>query len=265
MVENSEIKSIYSELQKQLFYLIPEKWDRIYLYASVEEKMRGLETGEMFFYYFPKGILKKNPVNVYEIPNKFNLNEDEYIKLVEKLYKEIKKIRDLFKKEKARIWHSVTIRIERVKFEIEYNFEDMTYTQYSNADRHIIWKYNNLKLPLEYFTSKEQKLIRKYINENIYFSPDIEIYSEAMYKNPVKTILDYNKEKNENEYIVETEMQIKERQAKYRFQEQQYTYKIQGRRRIKDLYKKEKAKPKTLVEQIEEQKDSVKSQILKHL
>ena len=44
MVENSEIKNIYSELQKQLFYLIPEKWDRIYLYASVEEKMRGFET-----------------------------------------------------------------------------------------------------------------------------------------------------------------------------------------------------------------------------
>ena len=94
MIENSEIRKVYSELQKQLFYLIPEKWDRIYLYASVEEKMEGLETGELFFYYFPKGILKKNPVNVYEIPNKFSLNEEEYIKLVEKLYKEIKNIRD---------------------------------------------------------------------------------------------------------------------------------------------------------------------------
>ena len=93
MIQGSEIRKLYSELQKQLFYLIPEKWDRIYLYASVEEKMIGLETGELFFYYFPKGILKKNPVNVYEIPNKFNLNEDEYIHLVEKLYQQIKKIR----------------------------------------------------------------------------------------------------------------------------------------------------------------------------
>ena len=59
MIENSEIKGVYSEVQKQLFYLIPEKWDRIYLYASVLEKMEGLETGELFFYYFPKGILKK--------------------------------------------------------------------------------------------------------------------------------------------------------------------------------------------------------------
>ena len=77
MIRNSEIRKIYSELQKQLFYLIPERWDKIYLYASVEEKMKGLETGELFFYYFPRGILKKNPVNVYEIPNKFSLNEEE--------------------------------------------------------------------------------------------------------------------------------------------------------------------------------------------
>ena len=41
MLQNSEIRKIYSELQKQLFYLIPERWDRIYLYASVEEKMEG--------------------------------------------------------------------------------------------------------------------------------------------------------------------------------------------------------------------------------
>ena len=97
MIKSSEIKEIYSNLQQQLFYLIPEKWDRIYLYASVEEKMVGLETGELFFYYFPKGILKKNPINVYEIPIKFNLNEDEYINLVEQLYREIRKIRDILR------------------------------------------------------------------------------------------------------------------------------------------------------------------------
>ena len=37
-----EIKNIYASIQKQLFYLIPEKWDRIYLYASVVEQMLNL-------------------------------------------------------------------------------------------------------------------------------------------------------------------------------------------------------------------------------
>ena len=38
----------------------PEKWEEIYLYASVIQQMLNLETGELFFYYYPKGILKKN-------------------------------------------------------------------------------------------------------------------------------------------------------------------------------------------------------------
>ena len=266
MIENSEIKGVYSEVQKQLFYLIPEKWDRIYLYASILEKMEGLETGELFFYYFPKGILKKNPVNVYEIPNKFSLNEDEYIKLVEKLYKEIKEIREIFKKNNHRLWSSLTIRIEGLKFQIEYNYEDLSKSNYSNIDRHIVWKYNNLKLPIESFTKKEKELIKKYINETIYFKPDIEIYSESIYKNPVKKILAYNKEKKEPEYVQETEMQKIERKAKDRFSEQKYTYKAKGKKSLKSLKEKErKSKPKTYVEQIEEQRDRVRSQILKHM
>ena len=267
MIENSEIRKVYSELQKQLFYLIPEKWDRIYLYASVEEKMQGLETGELFFYYFPKGILKKNPVNVYEIPNKFNLNEEEYIKLVENLYNEIKKIRDIFKKYNRRLWSNLTIRIEGLKFEIEYNYEDLIASRYSSMDRHIIWKYFNLNLPLEYFTRKEKKIINNYINENIYFKPDIEIYTESIYKNPVKKIVDYNKEKKHEQYVQETDLQKMERNAKEKFEEQKYTYRIRGKKKIKKLHEREqqKKKQKTYVEQIEEQRNAVKSQILKHL
>ena len=268
MIQNSEIRKVYSELQKQLFYLIPEKWDRIYLYASVEEKMEGLETGELFFYYFPRGILKKNPVNVYEIPNKFSLNEEEYIQLVGKLYAQIKKIWEIFKKEKHRLWTSVTIRIEGLKFEIEYNYEKINYKEYSNMDRHIIWKYNNLGLPDEAFTSKERKLIRNYVNETIYFRPNIEKYSEAIYKNPVKKIVDYNRERKEQEYIPETEMQKLEKQTKNKFEQQHYTYKIQERKKLKNLLKdkeEKSSKPKTYVEQIEEQRNSVRSQILKHI
>lgn len=266
MIKNSELRKIYSELQRQLFYLIPEKWDRIYLYASVEEKMKGLETGELFFYYFPKGILKKNPVNVYEIPNRFNLNEEEYIKLVEKLYYEIKKIREVFKKENHRLWSNLTIRIENLKFEIEYNYEDLTGTNYSNEDRHIIWKYKNLNLPEEAFTRNEKKIIKKYINETIYFKPDIEIYSESIYMNPVKKILDYNRERKEPEYVQETRIQQMERQAKSKFEEQKYTYTIKSRKRLRDFYEKtEKNRPKTYIEQVDEQRNIVRSQILRHM
>ena len=80
MLSTNKLRSIYSKIQTILFYMIPEKWDSIYLYASIIEQVNHLETGEMFFYYYPAGLIKKNPINVYEIPNKFNIEEEEYMK-----------------------------------------------------------------------------------------------------------------------------------------------------------------------------------------
>ena len=39
----------------------------------------------LFFYYLPKGILKKRFINVYEVPKRFNINEEQYLKIVEEL------------------------------------------------------------------------------------------------------------------------------------------------------------------------------------
>ena len=94
MTTTLKMKRLYNEIQQKLFYMIPEKWDRIYLYASVIEGMNNLETGEMFFYYFPKGILKKDPINVYEVPIKFNIEDSKYFKLADELYGVIKKLRE---------------------------------------------------------------------------------------------------------------------------------------------------------------------------
>ena len=80
MLVEPKIQRIYREIQRQLFYMIPEKWNKVYLYSSILERQNNLETGELYFYYEPSGILKKHPVNVYEIPNKFSINENEYLR-----------------------------------------------------------------------------------------------------------------------------------------------------------------------------------------
>ena len=87
------MKEKYEKIQNYLFNLIPEKWDSIYLYASVVTGSRNLQSGEMYFYYIPKGILKKKPINVYEIPQRFNINEEKYLQIVEELYNCIKSAR----------------------------------------------------------------------------------------------------------------------------------------------------------------------------
>ena len=87
------IKEIYTAIQHQLSNLVPEKWESIYLYASVVKQLNNLETWEMYFYYVPTGLLRKNPISVYEVPTKFNVDEEEYLELVDNLCNTIKKLR----------------------------------------------------------------------------------------------------------------------------------------------------------------------------
>ena len=267
MKTTPEMKKIYADIQKQLFYLVPEKWDRIYLYASVVQQILNLETGELFFYYFPKGILKKNPINVYEIPNRFNLNEEEYIKLVEKLYSTIKELWKLCKNSEEKVWTNITIKLIGLKFEIEFHYDDLLSSQYSNIERHLIWKYKYLDIPLESFNRKDRKLIENYMIENsIEDDRTTVIYSESIYKRPIRNIIDYNKEQKfpREEFEIEKENKRKEQQAKKKFEEQRYTYTKKQQKSLRK-YQKENKKELTYIEQIEAQRNAVKSQILNHL
>ena len=49
-----KIKEMYEDIQRRIFYMIPEKWDKMYLYASVSDLIDGHTMGELFFYYIPK-------------------------------------------------------------------------------------------------------------------------------------------------------------------------------------------------------------------
>ena len=112
MVSSPEEKILYSEIQKKLFYIIPEKWDSIYLYASVIDMPNQKPVGEMYFYYLPKGFIKKKYVNGYEIPNLFNIDEEQYSKLITDVYNKIKMLREKFVNSKRKLWSNITITIQ---------------------------------------------------------------------------------------------------------------------------------------------------------
>lgn len=188
-MKNNAVKLIYSKIQRQLFYMIPEKWDSIYLYAAIERKVNYLETGELFFYYFPKGILKKNPINIYEIPKKFNLDEEEYSKLAENLYNLIRQLRQEFEKDEEEPWTNITIKVENFHFTVEFYYDNCD----MNEDvQHLIWCYKNLKIPMESYTKQEKQIISQYIEQEEANPSKVKIYSEPMYVNPTKNIVQYN-------------------------------------------------------------------------
>lgn len=209
MKNTPRIKSIYAKIQTQLFYMIPEKWDRIYLYASIVEKVNNIQTGEMFFYYYPKGILKRNPINVYEVPYIYNIDEEAYNTLTNKLYETIKELRKEFEKEGLKLWTNLTISIENLKFNIEYDYEDLNASKYTNEERHIIWNYKYLNFPIERLSKKDRKMLENYLIEEKLLNKEVGTYSEGMYNFKVHNIIEYNREEynsnNEESNIDENE------------------------------------------------------------
>lgn len=89
-----KIKELYEDIQKKIYYMIPEKWEKLYLYSSVIDLPEGKQTGELFFYYIPKGILKKKPVNGYEIPSKFNIDETRIPKACRVIIRKNKRVKE---------------------------------------------------------------------------------------------------------------------------------------------------------------------------
>ena len=171
MLNNSkEIKDIYEEIQRKIFYAVPGKWDELYLYASIIDRLGNVQTGEMYFYFLPKGLLKRKFINLYEIPAKYDIEEDEYMKFVEDLYDEVKLLREECIKNGKKVWSNLTISIKNSRFKIEYNYDNLIGGKDAYYDHHIFWRQKYLhiepqgkkeKHAIENYLARENKSIKK--------------------------------------------------------------------------------------------------------
>lgn len=226
MTATLKMKEIYQEVREKLFKMIPEKWESIYLYSSVLRGVGGIETAEMFFYYFPKGILKKKPVNVYEVPARFNLEEDMYMQLVDALYGSIKELREEFKKQRKPMWDSMTIKIEKMRFIVEFHYDGNT--QYNHQEKHLVWQYKNLKVPLESFNKKDRNMILRYLEEEHLRNSKTVTYEEALYQKNIHNTIEYGKtmeNKRIDKVMIENEIEQPTCQEQEKEGQEAYTIK----------------------------------------
>ena len=198
-----QIKEMYEEIQRQIFYMIPEKWEKMYLYTSVMDLIDGKTTGELFFYYIPKGIFKKNPVNVYEIPRKFNLDEKEYLELVNTLYAKFKKLREIFKSiENRATWTNLTMIIEGIQFKVEYDYEDLSKSKFNSYERHVIWRSRHLGISRQQLNKKDRDILDRYLlSEKVVRRR--ERYEQGIYIKDIKNIVDFDTENYSEEQNIE--------------------------------------------------------------
>lgn len=161
LINTKKIKELYEEIQKKIFYIVPGKWDELYLYASIIDRLGKVQTGEMYFYFLPKGLLKRKFINVYEVPNKYDIEEEEYLKLVEWLYDKIKELRQEFINTNQHVWSNLTISIKNNKFKIEYNYDKLLGSKDEYYNHHIYWRYKYLGI--EPHSKKERQAIDEYL------------------------------------------------------------------------------------------------------
>lgn len=217
MVIDPKIQEIYTEIQKQLFYMIPEKWNKVYLYSSILERKNNIEVGELYFYYIPKGVLRKNPVNVYEIPNKFSINENEYLKLVDKLYSQIRRLQKIYEMLGKEKWNSIVVSIADFKFSVEYFYEDLNDIKFSSYEKHLIFRYQYLEYPLDSFNRNERDVIIRYLNSIKHNSYKVSTYSEVMYEMPFETIEIGSKNSN-IQFVKEDDIRLLEEKKDFKSQ-----------------------------------------------
>lgn len=211
-----KIKEIYEDIQRKLFYMIPEKWDKLYLYSSVlDEPDKEGKTGELFFYYIPKGILKKKPVNVYEIPVKFNLDENQYLRLVQLLYAKIKELRQEFRKsERNEMWTNITMSIQSLKFKVEYDYEDLNHSDFSSYERHVIWRYQVLGIGEEQVSKEDKDVLKRYLLGAKTLARK-EHYDSGIYIRDIENVIAYS---NENAGTPDVEQVVEKTEKKHKNQ-----------------------------------------------
>ena len=158
---SKKIKEIYEEIQKKIFNVVPEKWDELYLYASIIDRLGEVQTGEMYFYFMPKGFLRRKFINVYEVPDKYGIEEEEYMKAVKSLYNSIKMLREEVSKQNKKKWSNITISIKNSRFKVEYNYDKLLGYQEEYYDHHIFWRKKYLNI--EPHGKKEKIAIEQYV------------------------------------------------------------------------------------------------------
>ncbi len=131
-----KLYEIYSKIADILNETIPEDWDRVLLYGEVNEDMR-----TAYFNYYPVG--KKEPVYSHDIPELFDISEDEYDELWTQLLDNLSELWNEFKNNDQEQWTNLTFILESDgKLKIDYDYTDLSET--SPRKQHIIWDYKYL-------------------------------------------------------------------------------------------------------------------------
>ena len=195
--ETDKALEIASQIQELIYYIIPEKWKNIELYISMPDSR--IRKGELFFYYLPNSIFKRQYINCYEVPYMFNISEKEYSDIMSKLYNKFMILKEELNKNNRQV-EEIYVHITKEKYVYEIatdnvrlrkeNIERNMLNLFSSYENHIIWRYLNLNILPD--DRKEKNIITRYLN-TVFPNLENEKISFDIIDENIKSIVDFEK------------------------------------------------------------------------
>ncbi len=154
-----KLNQIYIKIAKSLNEAIPEEWDKVYMYGEISE-----DAQKTFFNYYPAG--SNESVYSLDIPDLFDISEDENDDLRYQLLNILEELWQEFKNNGQEVWTNLTFILESTgKFKIDYDYTDLS--EASPSENHLIWDYKYLGIMPE--DEDDKQIVEEYIKsvENI--------------------------------------------------------------------------------------------------
>ena len=229
--ETDKALEIASQIQELIYYIIPEKWKNIELYISMPDM--GIRKGEMFFYYLPNSIFKRQYINCYEVPYMFNISEKEYSDIMSKLYNKFMILKEELNKNNRQV-EEIYVHITKEKYVYEIatdnvrlrkeNIENNMLNLFTSYENHIIWRYLNLGIFPD--DRKEKEIIGRYLDTNIADLLNEEIEFDIIEEN-IKSIVDFEKILTVEEAIARSIYENKNKNKKYNDKENDDSFNLE--------------------------------------
>ena len=178
-----------------------------------------IRKGELFFYYLPNSIFKRQYINCYEVPYMFNISEKEYSDIMSKLYNKFMILKEELNKNRQVEEIYIHITKEKYVYEIatdnvrlrKKNIERNMLSLFSSYENHIIWRYLNLNILPD--DKKEKNIITRYLN-TVFPNLENEKISFDIIDENIKSIVDFEKILTVEEAIARSIYENKKKEKK---------------------------------------------------
>lgn len=134
-----KMNDLYRIIAETIDQMIPVEWAEFYFNGEVEN-------GEGGVFFFFKPINVDDYVYSLDIPNKYNINSNEYNQLENRLFKTTNDLKNIFLENGQEPWFSITMKLtSEGKLHIEYDYTKWGESNFGPSDRLEYWesKYLN--------------------------------------------------------------------------------------------------------------------------